>query len=78
MYWFGGALAIGLLSSLAYISITYEKNPEKKCLEAKKAVEIGGCDQYGSCGVKFDDGTFGREYYPAPGQYFCTKRQGKD
>jgi hypothetical protein len=47
------------------------KGYEHVCLKTKEIAEIGGCHKY-ECGVKYVDGSFGRENAPVVGQVKCT------
>lgn len=47
--------------------------PEKKCVELKTVVKVGGCNEDGLCGVMFADGTFTEAFYGIEGKPICTK-----
>jgi hypothetical protein len=34
---------------------------------SKKVVKVGGCDRFGECGVRYNDGSSGSCYYPVEG-----------
>jgi hypothetical protein len=43
------------------------------CKPYKYVVEIGACNRYGYCGVKYSDGSFDRKSLPVIGQEECSK-----
>lgn len=46
------------------------------CLKSREIAEIGGCHKY-ECGVRYTDGSFGREQAPVIGQVKCTNYGSK-
>jgi hypothetical protein len=43
-----------------------------ECIETKKVTAVGGCGLFGTCGVKFEDDTFGQASHPVVGKNVCV------
>lgn len=67
-------LAILIIVSVIVWDMIAEVRRPIVCVEYHKIVEIGGCERYGLCGVKLDDGSKAYENLPIIGQEICTKR----
>lgn len=48
---------------------------KQACIERKQIYSVGGCDQYGHCGVTLSDGSHSRAQTPSIGQEVCTNEQ---
>ncbi len=44
-----------------------------QCYDHSKIQKVGGCDEYGSCGVEYENGTYGKSSFPVVGKEECTK-----
>lgn len=48
---------------------------ERVCTEEAEVIQVGGCDEYGECGVYLSNGEYNYAPYPVVGQTICTKRE---
>jgi hypothetical protein len=65
------AVIVGLWTLIVYRDEYRDKHCQKLMI-----VDIGACDSGGTCGVKFEDNTFGEEQRPVIQKVVCpTKRK---
>lgn len=68
-------MRIGLVSVFVFISLGLYIGVfcESACVERKVIASIGGCNRDAHCGVKYNDGQFGKEYFPVIGEQVCIQ-----
>lgn len=49
------------------------------CIESKRVAEVGGCDIFGKCKIRYEDGSVGQASKPVSGETICLtwERQSK-
>ncbi len=72
--WFVGLILffVALLLGWVFLHLIGEELWPKRCAEFKTVEEIGACGRYGTCSVRFTDGSIGRIYLPMEGEEVCT------
>ena len=63
---------IGVVICVVLIEGCIPKNCKYK---GQKVVSVGGCDEYGRCGVELDSGVFTRAKHPVVGMTMCPDRK---
>ena len=66
-----GGIFVGF-SYFALYWVTIKTFNLDKCIEYKTVRAVGGCSLFGTCGVEFDDGSFGEAKRPVVNLKVCT------
>lgn len=73
-----GALAGPLIWIFIIFSVFTEIRDRfnlRSCVETRTVALVGGCNWWGTCGVRFSDGSSGHSHLPSAGQPVCTSRK---